>query len=59
MSTGESIFIGFMFGALSMGILMAATDGLIKSKLITECELNLPRIEKCVLIAVPEKETGK
>lgn len=28
-------------------------------KLVKECEANLPRNEKCVIVAVPEKNKGE
>ena len=49
-----AIICGLLLGCI---IIYAATD--TASGLINECEKDLPRSEKCVLIAVPEYTVGE
>ena len=55
------IIIGLLFGILGflVGIDMADDHMVMRSSLsetIEECEIDLPRNEFCVLVAVPESE---
>lgn len=45
---------GFIFGFVAQDLATNATD-----KQIEECQKDLPRSQKCVLIAIPEKQENK
>lgn len=47
------LILGFLFGMLAMILFISMW---LTNPLLTECELNLPRTQHCVLTAVPEKE---
>jgi hypothetical protein len=48
--------VGYIFGFLSGFIIILAISANHDASMKNECEKNLPRSQKCILIAVPENK---
>lgn len=54
-----ALIVGFAFGLFTMGVLTTHIGPNSKAKVDarkTECELNIPRNQNCVMQFVPEKK---